>query len=415
MINSVNSTPMIQAVTQNGNKKVMTAPQPVQVNNAPNVDMKGTEALASYNKSMVAVNEPKVLEPAIPTILQPEVIHSMPGERIYSSSGNLDSIGVNDGKLTTIYSMDVMAPNDAISKIETYDNATGKLVKIQRNYNLIEDGKMPQNFYTEISELNSDGKIVKSTIYSGGKLDCVRAFEYGPNNYSKIYNVSEEGASVEEDFGDKTFKMTRFDKNGQISSVETHDIENEKIEKIQYQNGFPSKIVNETQSPIPNTTGKNPQNDPDLIPFEPYVLGYDPKEVQGEKRNYSNGSLEAIFTQTANGEITHFFNLDGTLRTIFDDTNNRKRDITFERDFGGNVSSYKISERFSDDIVKHTRYFEDGSYDVEVADDKNKTSKYASYTKEGRLGSYVERSGDESMIMIFNKKGELVSLKHRND
>ena len=51
--------------------------------------------------------------------------------------------------------------------------------------------------------------------------------------------------------------------------------------------------------------------------------------------------------------------------------------------------------------------------DLENAE--NKTSKYASYTKEGRLGSYVERSGDESMIMIFNKKGELVSLKHRND
>ena len=28
--------------------------------------------------------------------------------------------------------MDMMAPEDAISKIETYDNQTGKLIKVQK-------------------------------------------------------------------------------------------------------------------------------------------------------------------------------------------------------------------------------------------------------------------------------------------
>lgn len=417
MINPVNVNPMVPIAAQNGAQKVMTVPQPVQVNNVPNADMRGADALASYNQTMVAPNAPKVIEPTLPTVLQPEAIHSMQGERIYSSSGELKAIGVNNGKSTTIYTMDMMAPEDAISKIETYDNQTGKLIKVQKNYNLIEEGKLPQTFYTEISELNSDGKLAKSTIYTDGKPERVREFEYGPNNYTKtkILTDAKEGLLIEEDFGDaKLNKMTRFDEKGQVKIVETHDFNKAKFETVYYSNGFPSRIVNETESPIPNTTGRDPMMDRDLIPAKPYILGYDPKQVQGERKNYSNGALENIYTETATGPILYNFKLDGTLESILDETNpNNKKFVVYNSDCEN--SSYSVKEQLADNVSKHTIFYEDGSCEVDITDDANKTSKYAAYNKEGKLGSYIERSNGESLLMVYNKDGELVSAKRRKE
>ena len=74
-------------------------------------------------------------------MLQPEAIRVIEGERVTAPNGTLDSIIKRNDKTTTIYKMDVLAPNDAIRKIEVYDNTTGKLIREQENFNDIKPGK----------------------------------------------------------------------------------------------------------------------------------------------------------------------------------------------------------------------------------------------------------------------------------
>ena len=159
---------------------------------------------------------------------------------------------------------------------------------------------------------------------------------------------------------------------------------------------------------IPNTTGKNPHADVQIQPAQPYILGYDPKQVEGEKQYYSNGAIERITTQTANGSITHTFDVNGTLTGIEDaqDPNNIK--YVVYHDYG---KCYSVEEKIGDGILKNTNFIDDGSMEVSVINEKTLQEKIAIYNTKGNLSTYIEYdSPEEKMMMTFNRNGELINV-----
>lgn len=406
MINSINPISVVQnQMPVQNNVNPLPQPTPQQVQN-PNLN--GINALAAYNQPMQK-NAPKIIEPLLPTILQPEAIKSMEGERVLTPTGTLDCIIQRNDKNTVIYKMDVLAPNDAIRKIEYYDNATGKLIREQENQNVIENGKLPMTCFTEVIERNADGLPAKSSIYSNGKYEETIEYEYGPN-YEKAYIVRADNISFidEGTLIPRTNKITNFDEKGQIREVETVNRDEHTSQVVSYENGIPTRIETRKNEPIPNTTGLNPHQDPDLVPAQPFVLGYDPKQVQGEKRYFSNGVLHSIKTTTANGEVFHMFDVTGRLTGIETDNN---KTVIFHNTKDPHEASYSIEEKITDDVIKTTTFNNSGNTRVSINNSKNHSEKNAIYSEDGKLICYYENDGkDKRMMLEFNKQGDLINI-----
>ena len=411
MINPVNLSPMVQNTTMMAPQQVATQPRQIY---APmdNPNMDGLKALAAYNQP-IANSIPtasKTITPLTPTVITPEMVHSMEGERISSADGTLSAIVRRFNDTTVVYKTDIMAPNDAISEIETYNNATGKLVSVQKNYNKFEAGKNPVTFETDIVEYDENGKEKKATYYYEGKLANVTETQYGPNGFERRYVVREDGSSfiLENCKVTNSQRSIEYDKNGQIKELEIMDFKNYTSKLETYKNGKLVKVENKKQEPIPNTTGRNPQADPQLVPAQPYILGYDPKQVEGQKQFYSNGMIERITTQTATGSITHTFDVNGTLTGIEDaqDPNNVKYIVY--HDYG---KSYTVEEKLGENLFKTTNFIDNGSVEVSVMNDNTKQEKIAVYESNGKLVTYIEHNSPEDKILMgFNENGELIKV-----
>ncbi len=412
MINSINPLYAVNN-TMMPNTPMQQVPQtgitPVQ-----NPNLNGVNALAAYNQPVQPMT--KDLKPSQPTIMQPDAIKNYlmkTGTCVTTSTGTLDSIVKKDDKYTTVYKMDISAPNDAIRKIETFDNSTGKLIRVQENYNEIKKGQLPQAFMIDIKELDPNtGKTTKFTNYYKGQLDVVKEFEYTPNGSQKEYSVSGKRKALLENSADGNIKkITEYDEKGQIRLIKTINSDEYTAQTIFYKNGIPSNIITEKQEIIPNTTGKNPMADPELIPSQPYNIGYDPKSIQGERSYYSNGAIERIETTTATGKVIHTFDLNGTLSGIgFDDNNSKNiKSVIFHTEIDGR-KSYSLEENLSDDIRKTTVFSEDGRKEVIINNDKTQQEKFAYYSKEGIMLSYIEHSKDNEILLNFDKQGNLRNI-----
>ena len=405
MINSINPGSVVQnpQVAQNiQNQTPQLVPQQIQ-----NPNLNGINALAAYNQP-VSKAAPKVIEPSLPTILQPEAIKTMPGERVLTPTGTLDCIIQRNDKNTVIYKMDILAPESAIRKIEYYDNATGKLIREQENQNEIKDGQLPKIFFTEVIERNPDGLPAKSTIYYDGKYEQTMAYEHGQDS-DKVYVVRSDNTSlIEEGFKNtRTTKVTRFDEKGQIFEVETVNRDEHSSQTVSYKNGVPSKIENCKKEPITNTTGIEPKQDPDLIPSQPFVLGYDPKQVQGEKRFFSNGVLHSIKTTTANGEVYHTFDVTGRLTGIETDQN---KTVIFHNNPEPHAAAYSVEEKLTGNVLKTTTFNNDGSKMVTVANQKEQAEKTAMFSKDGNLECFFAINGEDRIMLSYDKQGNLVDI-----
>lgn len=408
MINSVNSLPMIQGVNTQGVNRNVTNPQQQAYNPVQNPNLNGADALAAYNKPYVSTT-PKKMQPMLPTIMQPEGIKFLmqKGTPIKSSSGDLNSIVVKNDNITAVYTMDILAPNDAISKIETFDNATGKLIQKQENMNIIEDGKLPQTPDIAITKYDPQtGEPVAHTFYDKNGLYSTMEHEKLPDGTERtyIYHFQDKNMTIiDSNENEKMRKRTQISSDGKIKEVSTQNWETHTTEITKYKDGH---IVGEKEvkqlMPIPNTTGKDPINDPDLKPSAPVVLNYDPTKVEGEKTYYSNGVLETIRTQTANGEVVHTFAPNGNLTGI--DYDNGKKSIYFDEKF------CSVKEEFAPNVYKTTFFNKDGGIDVSIADDNCKTERGAYYEKEGYMSSYAEYSKDDRMYMEFDKSGNLIAV-----
>ncbi len=410
MINSVNPLPMVQTANIQGTNRNVTNPQQQAYNPVQNTNLNGVEALAAYNKPY-ASTAPKKMQPLMPTIMQPEAIKYLmqKGTPVKSSSGELNSIIVQNDKTTTVYTMDVLAPNDAIRKIETFDNSTGKLVQKQENHNILEEGKLPQTPDIEITKYDlQTGEPVAHTFYEKGKPYSTMEHDKLPDGTERtyIYRFEDKNITIiDSNENQKMSQRTEFSSDGKLKEISTRNWETHTTEITKYKDGH---IIGEKEVrqllPIPNTTGKDPINDPEMKPSAPVIINYDPTKVEGEKSYYSNGVLETIRTQTANGEVVHSFAPNGNLTGI--DYDNGKKSICFEERF------YSVKEEIAPNIYKTTFFNKDGQIDVSIANDKLKTEKTAYYEKEGYLVSYAEYGPNDSrMYMEFDKSGNLIAVE----
>lgn len=411
MINPVNLNPMVQNTTMVTSQQVATQPRQIY---APmdNPNMDGLKALAAYNQPIAnsAPAAPKTITPLTPIVLSTEAVHAMEGERITSADGTLSAIVRRFDDTTAVYETDIMAPNDAIRKIETYDNKTGKLISVQENFNKIENGKVEVLKY-QLQTLDEQGRTSQNSGYGGdGKLYYATTFEYGPNGFEKRYIVDDNGCTriIEDCKVTQSARLIKYDKNGQIQELEIIDRKNNTSKLETYKDGKLAKVEHSEQKPIQNTTGKNPQADAEIRPAQPYVLGYDPKQVEGQKQFYSNGSIERITTQTANGSITHTFDVNGTLTGIEDaqDPNNVKYIVY--HDYG---KCYSVEEKLGENLFRTTNFVDDGTIEVSVMNENTKQEKIADYRANGTLKNYIEiNSPEDGMMMSFNQNGELVKV-----
>lgn len=414
MIQAINTatTPKINSQINNNNIRKKSYQTSSQQDTKAQINYTGFDTLSNYNQMIINKPTQKIIKPSLPTVLQPEAIKALKGDRIYNSTGTLNSIITRNDKTTTIYKMDVLAPQDAIGEIKTFDNKTGKLIRTQKNLNTIEENKLPRTDIIEIKDYSTDfPKPLKTTIYYKGKLEMVAEHEYGPNNYSKFSVISntESPKVIEENFKAQGIrKTTKFDAQGNIFSVDYINSNDESKKTIYYKNGLASKIINESKSPIENLTGINPQNDITIKPSLPFILNYNPMTLAGERNYYSNGMVEGIKTKTSNdgGYILHKFGLNGTLEGILDMSNpNNKKNILFFPNY------YTIEENTANNIRKTTIFNDDGTKEVSLYDKNDNIQKYAAYFQNGNLASYLETLPDGTKtLMNYDKNGNLINI-----
>ena len=408
MINSLNPAMYTNGVNLQNN--VPNAPVSVTNNNPiqpiANPNLNGLQAMAGYNQPLTPTK--RVIQPTLPTVLQPEAIHTLKGDRITDANGKLNAIIDKNDKTTVIYKMDPQAPNDSINKIIYIDNATGKRIRTQENIQEIKEGQMPVSLGICIKEYNPEGEITKITDYYEGKDFSVREYETAPDGSKKIYGVSKNGSYIAElDSEDNRIRTTDFNKSGQIEQVITYK-DDAPNQTITYKNGIPAKIENE----IKNTTyapelANLPAQDKDIVPAQPYILGYDPKNVQGEKTFYSNGNIQEIKTNTVNGTVVHKFDVLGDLSGITINENGKQKQINYNN-IGGEIT-YSIKEPLSDKISKTTTFEKDGSKSVTIANDETKEERHAHYNKNGNITWYSKYNDQshEHLGIGFDKNGNI--------
>ncbi len=423
MINAVGSTSSVSNVNTNLLNQLKTDKKLVENNNVEAPQANGAEVLAAYNQAAIKKTEKadkkdletlKNLQPSIPTVLQPEAIKILKGERIKTANGTLHAIVDKTPDTTTTYLMDVQAPEAAIRKIITTDNKTGKRIRVQENCNEIKEGVLPNTFLIEIYEFYPDSDDVKKlTTYYNGKPEVTEETVYNKDGSKKHYINDRNTLMICEEIPkDGVTKCTKYDKEGNIVSVATDKKNEYYSETIRYENNIPTETVKEAKKPTKNDTGKDPFKDEDLKPAEKYEINGDPKKFEGKKETYSNGALQSIKVKNEKGgEITYLFDLEGNLDSIDDnsDAEHKKSIIYHKPECSDKKGHYIIKEELANGIEKNTTYVNDGTVEVRVLDNKNDSEKYAQYSKDGYMEMYIENgSKDNALRMLFDKDGNLL-------
>ena len=168
MINAISPMPYQTYNIPNNNAGM----QPYTVQQSIPTNMQGLNAYGIYNTPMI---QPSLnLTPALPTIMLPEGLPALKGERVLNSDGKLHSIIERTPEYTNITEM-TPSNDKVISKITARDNATGFIIREQSN--LIKPdgtiGGISINEYYPKSD-----KLKRYTVYDGGKPDFVVEYEY---------------------------------------------------------------------------------------------------------------------------------------------------------------------------------------------------------------------------------------------
>lgn len=404
MINSLNPAALPNGVNFQNN--VPNAPVSVQnntVQTVQNPNLNGLNALAGYNQP-AAASAPKVLQPLAAVDVSPEKIEGLKGDRITNSDGKLASIVDNDGTQIVEYRMNPDFEQPVVDTVRYYDKASGKLVKIQENHLKSKDS--PETETTFVTELDPNtGKDLKHTYYDKNGEWGVVEFNRAADGSSTIYDVHSDGTSrvTEENPDGHRLKTISFDKFRQIEEVRMFNENDMESQIVKYKNGIPVKIETPNDS-FTQDAAQVPANDRRIVPSQPFIMGYDPKTVQGEKKYYSNGQLESIETKTAEGTVKHIFDVGGNLETVI------YPDKKIE--FNGINNSYGVTEKLDNDNTKCTTFMQNGETYVYIENQKTEDHTSACYSKEGRLNHYCtyDKAKDEYLSISFDKYGNVCGV-----
>ena len=367
-------------------------------NTEQNVSMKGAEALASYNLSIL--KHPEKLDNIEPLELIFNPQDEIEGERIYTSEGKLRAIVKEDENTKTVYTPDEENEN-LIASAEVIDKNTLQVVLKQEND--IENGKYSD--YIFISKY-SNGKFIQNSTYKNGVLDSSSMTKMVKNN-QELYIIKDIAA--EEYYISLDNNKTNsglyavFDKDKQIKSYGEYQNINsaKKVETdVNFYNGSIISIDKREFTTIPNQLGREKLNNPELLPTPKYKHEIDLKGQKGEISYYSNGAIEKNVIK--DGEITAYFDINGRLEKVIEGN----KEFKFIPDDGE-----EIIEFLGDDKKRTTRYYQDGSGYVEIKskdnyaeidfDENKKPCRYY----EG--SSYANDEYRRNLALRFNNKGML--------
>jgi len=404
MINSLNPASFPNGVTFQNN--VPNAPVSVQNNTIQpvrNPNLNGLNALAGYNQP-AAASAPKVIQPLAAVDVSPEKIGDLKGDRITNSDGKLTSVIDNDGTQIVEYRMNPDFEQPVVDTVRYYDKASGKLVKIQENHLKSKDS--PETETTFVTEIDPNtGKDTKHTYYDKNGEWGVVEFNRAADGSSTIYSVNSDGTSrvTEENPDGLRLKTISFDKSRQIEEVRMFNENGMESQIIKYKNGIPVKIETPNAS-FTQEAAQIPSNDSRIVPAQPFIMGYDPKTVQGEKKYYSNGQLESIETKTTEGSVWHTFDVGGNLESVI------SPDKKIE--FNGINNTYEVIEKLDNENTKSTTFMQNGEIYVYIENQNTKDHTSACYSKEGRLNHYCtyDKAKDKYLSISFDKYGNVCGV-----
>ena len=401
MINKVNNVGSVnfQKISFKSDEKVSNP----QEQSIKKYDAEANLVLGNYNKASINMNKLPELKPLMPTVMRPETLDIIPGEKIYTSSGKLHSIVRENDNTKTIYTIDENN-GGMISNIKEEDKATGKVIWSQINE--IEGDKYKEMYIRTFDPETGDEKAF--TCYENGKpLFWGKTVKFSDgstvtyeNNSNGRYCVTSEKENV----GYSSFSFNK--ESGTANYNENFEIgSGMRGRSIDFYKGRPISINETRERSIPNSFAQEILNDDDLVPA-PKMNVKNIESVlasgEGKETYYSNGVLES--KTVVNNGITSVlkYSPDGKLESIKSD--NAEIKITED--------SYSYVEKLEDGAERET-FRGDSMIRVSYSDEDK--SKQACYDlKTGNLISYSEfkkENGEEvdRKHLYFDKNGNLAS------
>ena len=362
-----------------------------------NVSMKGTEALASYNLSIL--KHPEKLDNIEPLELIFNPQEEIEGERIYTSEGRLRAIVKEDENTKTIYTPDEENEN-LIASAEVIDKNTQQVLMKQTNY--IEDGQYDGSSW--VSKY-ADGRFVQDSSYQNGELTEASINKIVKNNQelsvSKNIEDKEYRIYIDDEKNEHGFYVT-LDENKQPKSYGEYvnNSMRQSDKYVKFYNGSVISVEKSEKRIIPNQLGREKLNNPELLPAPKYKHEIDLKGQKGEISYYSNGAIEKNIIN--DGETTAYFDINGNLEKVKEGN----KEFNFYPS-----GTQEIIEDLGDGKKKITAYYNDGSGKVEIRNKDSYTKIYFEENKrprsyyEGKIDENGEESGELSLY--FNDKGML--------
>ncbi len=362
-------------------------------------DLKGAEALASYNLALFDNAEKLDKIKPIDLIFKPEEGTEIEGEKIYTSEGKLKTIIKDNGDTKTVYIPSEENEN-LIDTIKVVDKKSNKVLKEQSNY--IEDGKYDGAWIGEYSSNN--GELTHSTIYD----------KDGNVKKATVYKTTPKGrkASLTHDFADKEYRLSAYSEKTNHDVFISLDNNKQPVKFSEYQNinsikstsldvdfyqGNMLSINKSEKITVPNAFGREKLENPELLPAERYVPEIDLKGQEGEKSYYSNGAIE----KNVIGDTIAYFDLDGNLEKV--KTGNKEVTIFGETQY--------IVEDLGEGKTKTSELYENGDGYVEIKTQNDYKQIY--FDKNKRPCNYsegiIEENGekDDKLSLDFNNNGML--------
>lgn len=342
-----------------------------------NVSFKGTEALAAYNYAKINQNKAFDL-PTLKLFDVPIDINKIKGKRITNSAGKLINIIDEDDKQKTKYYI----KDNKVITVSRLEKDTGVLWNQQ--FDMITK-KFPDG--TSYDTMYQDGEIFaksKHILYPNGDdldihYDAIKKEYCISKHYTKNGHIYSSFA-----FYDENKKC--------INTHESRGV-NDKISDLSFINGEPYKISTREATLIPNNFDKSQIDLTGLELDEPIDINPDIKNIQGNKKYYSNGRIEQIITP--DGKIYNF-DLDGLESVKF---NNKLYQIVKNQD--GKYLGQNIITDLGDGKTK-TTYINQHGNSVSI-DNKDGIIKNVGYYENGAISSY----SDDSVMMHFDKSGNI--------
>ena len=285
------------------------------------VTFNGTEALATYNYNLVNKNNDFNISLVKP-IEVPSDINEVKGERIYDSAGELIEIVDEDERFKYVY----QTGHNSLEKyrLSVVDKNTNKIVKKQYEFKYT----MYENPLIDVTEYN--GNTATRTAYDSKTLK--------PTIFDKTVRDGNKEKMISYSFEQKAFDKYEYDKINNIIKRSHYDKQGNLMGEPDIENNS-EKYINLEK--------------PTLHPK--FQLDYDPKELEGEKRYYSNGVIEENIVNE-NGKKVHYqFNTNGQIDMIHKDN----LTINYFNDFDN--SGYSISEDLGNNKSRTTNYLDNGN------------------------------------------------------